>query len=241
MPLSNEFNVPPWNKRRWNLFKKLISQQSVIESAARYRSEYLDTGSSAKPMYAYFDAIGNYLPDGCDKAYDAFLKNPDITDQELADLIEPPVEIISHVNKHVGLKDNPSEAYKKYMHLAGADELPEDVDELFVGDTGLYLRIAPHTNRTEIKEFITKYYEKEMLPHLREQPIWDTKKSKYMDDPNSKTRRAIAENGPILQRILALRAEGKKYSEIVIVVDKEFGKYIEVQNMRKMVSNAKQS
>lgn len=237
MPRKINFSVPPWNKRRWALFKRFISQPSVIEAAARYRREYKDSG--LVPLWAYGDIIDGYLPDGCEDAYSAFLYNPDITDEELAELIKPPIEIISHVNKHVGLNSDPDKAYERYMHRIGADEMPDEVDPLFSQDTGLYLRIAPHARPTEIKAFITKYFDDEMSPHLEKQPIWDTKQSKYMDDRKSKTRQVIADNEPLRQRILALHAEGKKSSAIAEVIDSEFGIHYDSSYIRKIISDAK--
>jgi hypothetical protein len=239
MPLSTGFNVPPWNKRRWVLFKKFISQPSVVEAVARYQREgYINTNSY--PLWAYGGIVDNYLPDGCNDAYTALLNTPEITDQELANLIKPPIEIISHTNKHFGLVESPGKAYENYMHRIGADDHPEDVDPLFEDDTSLYLRIAPHTNPTEIKAFITKYYDKEMWPHLQTQPVWDTKQSKSMDDRNSKTRQAVGDNEPIKHRILALHGEGKKSPEITSIIDDEFKKYIDQAYVRKIISDNKQ-
>lgn len=239
MPLATSFNVPPWNRRRWLLFKKFISQPSVIETVARYHKEYI--GTNNYPFWALYDIVPNYLPDGCGEAYTALLNNPDITDQELADLIEPPIKIISHVSKHLGPDENPSEAYERYMHRIGNDDHPDDVDPLFEEDTSLYLRIAPHTKPTEINAFITKYYDKEMWPHLQTQPAWDTKQSKYMDDRNSKMRQAVADNEPIKQRILALHSEGNKSPKIAAVIADEFNEHINQANIRKIISIAKQS
>ena len=235
MQLEREFYVPPWNKRRWLLFKKYISNPSVIETVARYQREY-KVGSGTYPLWAYGDIVSNYLPDGCDDAYTALLNTPGITDQELANLIKPPVEIISHVNKHLGLSSNPELAYDKYMHRSGADELPDDVDPLFKDDTSLYLRIAPKTKPTEIKSFIDKYYDDEMWPHLQTQPIWDTKRSKYMDNRNSKTRQTVAYSEAAKHRILALHAEGKKSPKIADIIADEFDLYLSESNIRKIIS-----
>lgn len=191
-------------------------------------------------MWAYVDAVTHYLPDGCENAYKALLNNPDITDQELADLIEPPIKIISHANKHIGMSDNPRDEYEKYMHKVGADELPDDVDPLFSEDTGLYLRISPFTRPTEIKAFIDKYYDKEMWPHLKKQPIWETKQSKYMNDRNSKLRKTVGYGEEAKQLIIALHAEGKKSPEIENILQEKFGESPTQSNIRQIISKAKQ-
>lgn len=220
------------------MFKTFISQRAVREAVDRYQREgYVN--SNTYPYWVMADVVKDYLPDGCDEAYAALLNTPGITDQELVDLIMPPIEIISPIHKSVGLSTNPEKAYERFIHRIGGDELADDVDPLFFNDAGLYLRISPLTTVTELREFISKYFEEEMEPHLGEQPIGDTKYSAYMNNPNSKLRRAVARKEPRNQRILELKAVGKSAREIREIILEEFDEYIDDQNIRKIISIAK--
>ena len=228
--------LPEYKRHRWIEFKKYTCQPSVVEAMTRYQLEY--KGSGLMPLWAMGDMVNNYLPHGCDKAYSALLDNPDISEQELVDLIEPPIEIISHADKHIGLNKNPSAAYQRYMYRVVDEAQPDDVDPLFEGDTSLYLRIAPYTKPTEIINFITTHYEKEMWPHLQTQPNWDNSRSEYLTKRNSVLRQSVADSEPLLQRILVLHAEGKKSPAIAKIISTEFGKDIDQANIRKMISQA---
>lgn len=238
MPLKSSFSVPEWNGRRWLLFKAFVSQPSVVEVIERYQRECLPNELNVYPVWVWWDVNEEYLPDGCEDAYKALLNNPGINDQELANLIKPPIEVISHTDKYLGPNKDPSSAYKRYMHKAGNDDHPEDVDPLFYDDTSLYLRIEPWTNPTEIKAFVAHYYEKEMWPHLQQQQEWKNQKSRYLTDRNAKLRQAVASNVSIRQRVIALKNEGKKSPEIISIIYKEFGEYLTPSNVRKLASQA---
>lgn len=238
MPLKSSFSVPKWNERRWKLFKTFISKPSVTEVIERYQKECLPNELGTYPMWVWWGVNEEYLPDGCERAYEALLNTPGITDQELVNLITPPVQIISHADKYLGPNKDPHNTYERYMYKIGGDNYPEDADPLFYDDPTLYLRVDPFTNPTEIKAFVTNYYEKEMWPYLQKDREWKNQESKYLTDRKAKLRQAVVKNVSLQQRVASLKSEGMKNSDIVTAVHKEFGEYLTPTKLRKLIQQA---
>jgi len=234
----DEINVPLCKRRRWILFEKVIQNPEVAKVIKDYHRE--NTDGLTVSFGTFYGTITNHLPDGCDKAYLALLKNPDLTRQELVDLIEPPIKIISHAHKAIGLSNNPTEAYEQYMHKIGADELLYDAAPLHFEDTALYLRIDPFTKPGEIKDFIDKYYDSEMWKLLQTRPDWETEQSPYITKRNSKLRQTVGDNEEIIHKILALKAEGKKSPAIAEAIADEFDKHFDQAYIRRIISDRKQ-
>lgn len=231
-------NIPTWKRRRWAIFKKMINTPEVSKGIEDYHRENPD--ALTIPMSAMWAINTNEMPDGCSAAYVALLKNPKITEQELVDLIESPVKIISHVHKSIALNDNPNDAYESYMHKIGADGLLDDVDPLYYDDTALYLRIDPFTKPTVIKDFITKYFDNEMWPLLQTQPGCAIEQSKYIVDRNSKLRDVVCDNAAIIHSILALHSDGNKSRAIADTIQDEYGEIYTQSYIRQIISDNKQ-
>jgi hypothetical protein len=228
--------IPKYKQRRWDLFKEYIEKPAIKVAILEYKTKHPQRADS-RDNIIHASILGllcaTDLPEGCSTAFARMLTIPEPTEAELIGLIESPITIIDHVNRMVLPEDTESVSYRKIMHFEGRRESNFEPEYLET-DNGVYLRISPYTNKTELRAFIDEFFDLYISKLAVERGInLDGLNQRYID-PDKRVRTRQRVNIEIDRYIFNNISE--KSSDLVTDIKRLFNRDFTKDNIRKAKS-----
>lgn len=230
--------------RWWRRFSNVIvdnpqALKDLQDAHSSNKNHYFD------PYMAFFSL--HNIPTECIDAVKLYLSSPNLSEEEYAKIVKPPLEIIDFWNsKWHRLKrgENSAETMQEFKGLLMADGYTSldtytghGISSAFLKQFGrsLLIKIEPGTTITELREIIDELWPAIERELIGRDPNTSPNKpyQKRVDKPPSSKQQEAK------KIMIKMRAQGHKYSEITKYLDDNgFGWYDE-PNIRKLVSLVK--
>lgn len=217
--LDNFDNLPTWLKRSWNIFVRVNIRADYRRDIATTR-EAIQLGGAYKANEIIRIQRDYELGQGMDKLIKLQIARPDVTDNELLNVISPTVRFINYGVGEVQPSDDPKAEFKanERLNKLYVDNKNTDISR---GKELTYLLIPPNTTKDELKDFIDEYYENAEYMIKAGEPY-------FKSDKNTKKRiTKITEDSIIDERIYELRSDGVYPKSIANLINFEFDRDLE--------------
>lgn len=229
--LANYEKLPDWLKRSWNVFTRISIRADYRRDIASTREAVL-----AGNVHEASEVIRIQRDYGFGQNMDMLIKsllaNPDATDDELLNKINPSMRFINYGVGEVQPSDNPKEEFQANERLNRQFIEKRGVDLTKTKEL-TYLLIPPNTTKNELKSFVDEYYDDAVR-------LISVGEAYFESDKNTKQRiTRITEDSIIDERIYELRSDGILPKDIAPLIKAEFGRDLEPFEVNKRLNQMK--
>ncbi len=229
--LDNFRRLPDWLQRSWNVFARVSIRADYKQDIATTR-EAIRAGNALEANEVIRIQRDYALGQNMDKLIKLQFANPNATDDELLNSINPTMRFINYGVGEVQPSDNPKEEF----------EANERLNKQFIEKRGIdltktkeltYLLIPPNTTKNELKSFVDEYFDAAL-------GLFSAGEVYFESDKNTKKRiTRVTEDSIIDERIYELRNSGTLPKAITPLINKEFGRDFEPFEVNKRLNQMK--